>query len=180
MACNTKRRLELTPFLHPAPSRLNPYLNSPGSNAPPPLPRTETCVLFAWIIAVWVHLMWGVRFWELFLGAMFSFRRGCLNVGSCFQCDYLPVTFGALIPGGCCIIKKTASLTIPGLSSKLRMTVCHSVYTNVWLASLINNGWCLAVNPQTPPPSTLAFVVHRENVSLPRLLPSCPSFLNRW
>lgn len=116
------------------------------------------------------------EFSQLLLGVTFSVRRGCQNVGSCFQCDYLHVTFGVHIPGGSCIIK-TASLTIPGLPSKLGMTACHSVYTNVWLSSLINNGWCLAVNPQ--PPLTLAFE-HRENVSLPHSLPSCLSFLNRW
>ena len=132
--------------------------------------------LFSWIISLPVCLSEEVEFSQLSLGVTLSVRRGCQNVGSCFQCDYLHVTFGIHIPGGSCIIK-TASLTIPGLSSKLGMTACHSVYTNVWLSSLINNGWCLAVNPQ--PPLTLAFE-HRENVSLPHPLPSCLSFLNRW
>ena len=115
---------------------------------------------------------------ELFLGVTFSVSRGFLHVGSCFQCDYLPVSFGVHIPDGVCLIKKTASLTMAGLSSKLRTTLCHRGYTDVWLASLISNGWRLVVNPQKSPP-TFAFV-HRENVSLPHPLPSCLSFLNRW
>lgn len=62
-----------------------------------------------------------------------------------------PVTFGVHNPGGSCITKKTESLAIPGLYSKLKITVCHRLYSNVWLASVISDGWCLAVNPQPPP-----------------------------
>lgn len=131
------------------------------------LPR-DVFLDFAWIISLWEHIM--CRAEEQFLGVTFSVSRGFLTTGSCgytiegnsWRMFFIhnPVNFGGHNPGGSCIIKK-------------RMTVCHRLYTNVWLASVISNGLCLAVNPLTPP--TCVFI-HRENVSLPHRLPSCLSF----
>lgn len=87
-----------------------------------------------------VYLMRGAK--ELFC-VLCSVSRRFMgpNVGSYFQCDYLPVTFGVLNPGGSCIIKKTtASLTTPGHYSKLGATMCHIGYSNVRPASPISNG----------------------------------------